>query len=72
VYRSTIENGKYEEQAYPAETTYLDTGLSRSVTYYYFVAAIDNANQSSDIDNGSLAKATISSPVVLELFGKDN
>jgi len=69
VYRSTQANGSYAWLASPDVTYYRDTGLDQSVTYYYYVEAIDYADNKGE--KSAVVSATIAAPVVLELFGKD-
>lgn len=48
VKRSTNSNGPYSPIADPAETSFSDTGLSESTTYYYVVSAVNSAGESAD------------------------
>ena len=39
VKRATVSGGPYVTVACPAETSYIDNGLTRGITYYYVVSA---------------------------------
>ena len=43
VYRSTTSGGPYDLVASPTTTSYSDTGLEASTSYYYTVSAVDSA-----------------------------
>jgi fibronectin type 3 domain-containing protein len=58
VYRSTSSSGSYSLQGSSSTSSYTDTGLSASTTYYYKVSAYNSAGDSSQ---SSYASATTSS-----------
>ena len=60
VYRSTTNGGSYSTVASGVTTTsYLNTGLTNGVTYYYVVTAVNAAGESS---NSNQASATPTAP----------
>ncbi|MGH9894024.1 MAG: hypothetical protein ACREA0_19000 [bacterium] len=62
VYRSTTSGGPYSKVNGPLVTasTYLDTGLTNTTTYYYVTTAVDTASNESG--NSNQASATPSAP----------
>jgi fibronectin type 3 domain-containing protein len=57
--RSTTSGGPYTSVASPTTTSYTDTGLTNGTPYYYVVASVDAAGQSS---NSTEASATPAPP----------
>jgi pectate lyase len=69
VKRSTTSGGPYTSISTNAATSYLDIGLANGTTYYYVVAATNNAGQSADSSQVSVKPVAITNSVLLAYDG---
>lgn len=57
VWRATSVSGTFSKVATTTDTTYVNTGLARGKTYWYYVVAYDSAGNRSAASNTASAKA---------------